>query len=225
MEAQMQRQPVCYFLLHITSVVFFPIVLLLTLFLLNPPLQVANRAPRKQSLGPLSDISQQEPLRSAVPPGLTGDIFKDTELVEAKVRDLCRRVNLGEPEKEKLRLALMTKGLDAVTVDMSSGAVRVGGGGRGHALSSVISARRSSRPMLTRVCSSITSRLLTWSNPRRHSHATNVRKCCRPPLPSSTTPALIGSSVMNATNCSCRRALSYSTKPWPMGQVKRTERQ
>merc|ERR1719319_2073236 len=131
MEAQMQRQPVCYFLLHITSVVFFPIVVFLTFFLLNPPLQVANRAPRKQSLGPLSDISQQEPLRSAVPPGLTGDIFKDTELVEAKVRDLCRRVNLGEPEKEKLRLALMTKGLDAVTVDMTSGAVRVGGGGRG----------------------------------------------------------------------------------------------
>merc|ERR1719242_918125 len=92
------------------------------------------RAPRKQNLGlPLSDISQQEPvLRTAVPPGLTGDIFKDTELVEAKVKDLCRRVNLGEDQKEKLRLALMTKGLDAVTVDVSSGSVRVGGGsGRG----------------------------------------------------------------------------------------------
>jgi len=90
----------------------------------------AARAPRKQNLGPLSDISQQESaLRTAVPPGLTGDIFKDTELVEAKVKDLCRRVNLGEDQKEKLRLALMTKGLDAVTVDVGSGAVRVGGGG------------------------------------------------------------------------------------------------
>ena len=65
--------------------------------------QASARAPRKQNLGlPLSDISQQvlvssniltrvnhllqEPaLRTAVPPGLTGDIFKDTELVEAKV--------------------------------------------------------------------------------------------------------------------------------------------
>merc|ERR1719471_93979 len=90
------------------------------------------RAPRKQNLGPLSDISQQEPaLRTAVPPGLTGDIFKDTELVEAKVKDLCRRINLGEDQKEKLRLALMTKGLDSVTVDVSSGSVRVGGGGGG----------------------------------------------------------------------------------------------
>merc|ERR1719391_81070 len=81
----------------------------------------AARAPRKQNLGPLSDISQQEPpLRTTVPPGLTGDIFKDTELVEAKVKDLCRRVNLGEDQKEKLRLALMTKGLDAVTVDVGS---------------------------------------------------------------------------------------------------------
>merc|ERR1719367_1191447 len=94
----------------------------------------AARPPRKQNLGPLSDISQQESaLRTAVPPGLTGDIFKDTELVEAKVKDLCRRVNLGEDQKEKLRLALMTKGLDAVTVDVGSGAVRVGGGGGGGA--------------------------------------------------------------------------------------------
>ena len=65
------------------------------------------------------------------------------------MKDLCRRVNLGEDQKEKLRLALMTKvwksakssskcitqnenqGLDAVTVDVSSGSVRVGGGGGG----------------------------------------------------------------------------------------------
>jgi hypothetical protein len=50
----------------------------------------AARPPRKQSLGPLSDISQQQQdpvaLRAGVPPGLTGDLFKDTELVEAKVR-------------------------------------------------------------------------------------------------------------------------------------------
>ena len=29
--------------------------------------------------------NQESALRTAVPPGLTGDIFKDTELVEAKV--------------------------------------------------------------------------------------------------------------------------------------------
>ena len=48
-----------------------------------------------------------------VPTGLTGDIFKDTELVEAKVSDICRKVNMTEQEKEKLRLSLMTRGLNA----------------------------------------------------------------------------------------------------------------
>ena len=34
----------------------------------------------------MKELLKQEPaLRTAVPPGLTGDIFKDTELVEAKV--------------------------------------------------------------------------------------------------------------------------------------------
>ena len=64
-------------------------------------MQVSARAPRKQSLGPLADISAQVclltlscllcvsqdsgGLKGAVPSGLTGDLFKDTELVEAKV--------------------------------------------------------------------------------------------------------------------------------------------
>ena len=48
-----------------------------------------------------------------MPAGLTGDLFKDTELVEAKVNDICRKVNMTEKEKEKLRLSLMTRGLNA----------------------------------------------------------------------------------------------------------------
>merc|ERR1719350_614958 len=74
------------------------------------------RAPRKQSLGRVSDFSQDDSLSSDVPPGLTGDIFKDTELVEAKVREICKKINMTEQEKEKLRLNLMTKGLDSVQI-------------------------------------------------------------------------------------------------------------
>ena len=33
----------------------------------------------------MNHLLQEPALRTAVPPGLTGDIFKDTELVEAKV--------------------------------------------------------------------------------------------------------------------------------------------
>ena len=38
-------------------------------------------------------------MNSDVPPGLTGDIFKDTELVEAKVREICKKINMTEQEK------------------------------------------------------------------------------------------------------------------------------
>ena len=37
------------------------------------------------------------------------------------MKDLCRKVSLSEQEKEKLRLTLMTKGLDAVTLDTGAG--------------------------------------------------------------------------------------------------------
>ena len=61
------------------------------------------RAPRKQSLGPVSDFSQEEPgLAAGVPPGLTGDIFKDTELVEAKVEDICQKIKMTEQEKVEI---------------------------------------------------------------------------------------------------------------------------
>ena len=33
--------------------------------------------------------------------------------MEAKVNDICRKVNMTEQEKEKLRLSLMTRGLNA----------------------------------------------------------------------------------------------------------------
>lgn len=47
--------------------------------------------------------------------GLTGDLFKDTEIVEEKVRQICKEVPMTEKEKERLRLNLMTKGLNAGT--------------------------------------------------------------------------------------------------------------
>ena len=56
LEADLQRQPVTFFsltyffLLHNTYLYYFMIVILT---------QAAARAPRKQNLGPLSDISQQ----------------------------------------------------------------------------------------------------------------------------------------------------------------------
>ena len=49
---------------------------------------------------------------AAVPRGLTGDLFKDTELVDKKVKEICENVHMTEKEKEKLRLNLMTKGLN-----------------------------------------------------------------------------------------------------------------
>merc|ERR1719370_98426 len=89
------------------------------------------RAPRKQSLGTVSDFSQDDSISSDVPPGLTGDIFKDTELIEAKVREICKKINMTEQEKEKLRLNLMTKGLDSVQVSTGNYANRGRGRGRG----------------------------------------------------------------------------------------------
>ena len=69
---------------------------------------------------------------SAVPRGLTGDLFKDTELVDKKVKEICESVNMTEKEKEKLRLNLMTRGLN-IGMGVGRGR-RVGppvGGGRG----------------------------------------------------------------------------------------------
>ena len=54
----------------------------------------------------------QDGKSSVVPTGLTGDLFKDTELVEKKVNDICSKIDMTEKEKEKLRLNLMTKGLN-----------------------------------------------------------------------------------------------------------------
>ena len=42
-------------------------------------------------------------------------------MLSLQVKDLCRKVSLSEQEKEKLRLTLMTKGLDAVALDTGAG--------------------------------------------------------------------------------------------------------
>ncbi|XP_023348428.1 uncharacterized protein LOC111717149 isoform X2 [Eurytemora carolleeae] len=67
-----------------------------------------NRQPRKQNLAANSDYSQDY----RPPSGLTGDIIKDTVLVDECVEMLCRRMTLSNNQKEDLRLSLMTHGLD-----------------------------------------------------------------------------------------------------------------
>jgi len=85
------------------------------------------RAPRKQSLGSVGVIDKDG---NEVPKGLTGDLFMDTELVEKKVQDICKKITMTEKEKEKLRLNLMTKGLNTGSTGLGRGR-RVPQTGRG----------------------------------------------------------------------------------------------
>ena len=54
----------------------------------------------------------------------------DTELVEKKVQDICKKISMTEKEKEKLRLNLMTKGLNTGSTGLGRGR-RVPQTGRG----------------------------------------------------------------------------------------------
>jgi len=67
-----------------------------------------SRQPRKQTLEVSSDLSQEY----RVPSGLTGDLIKDTVLVDEQVDMVCSRYSLLLHQKEELRLGLMTNGLD-----------------------------------------------------------------------------------------------------------------
>jgi len=107
------------------------------------------RAPRKQSLATMAGYVQKEEKQSGVPAGLTGDLFKDTELVEAKVNDICRKVNMTEKEKEKLRLSLMTRGLNA---GVGAGRGKPGRGRGSRPLSSAISRVTRRQPKKTIKC-------------------------------------------------------------------------
>ena len=76
-------------------------------------------------------------------------MFKDTELVEAKVNDICRKVNMTEKEKEKLRLSLMTRGLNA---GVGAGRGKPGRGRGSRPMSSAISRVTRRQPKKTIKC-------------------------------------------------------------------------
>ena len=76
-------------------------------------------------------------------------MFKDTELVEAKVNDICRKVNMTEKEKEKLRLSLMTRGLNA---GVGAGRGKPGRGRGSRPLSAAISRVTRRQPKKTIKC-------------------------------------------------------------------------
>jgi len=116
---------------------------------IQPDIKQQMRAPRKQSLATMAGYVQKEEKQSGVPAGLTGDLFKDTELVEAKVNDICRKVNMTEKEKEKLRLSLMTRGLNA---GVGAGRGKPGRGRGSRPLSSAISRVTRRQPKKTIKC-------------------------------------------------------------------------
>jgi len=66
-----------------------------------------NRQPRKQQLSANSDYSQDKPAS-----GLSGDIIKDTVLVDSCVDMVSKRITLSASAKEQLRTNIMTHGID-----------------------------------------------------------------------------------------------------------------